>query len=114
MVKVILFDFWGTLVGNGVWSPIKQDYVFIHLICPRDQSLPPVCEISTPFVINEHTSLHEQLFNKLVSGSGNSKSINTANATHTHTHTHTHTQLRLIRPYEGLSGSVVLDMSLRK
>jgi HAD superfamily hydrolase (TIGR01549 family) len=24
MTKVILFDFWGTLVENGVWSPIKQ------------------------------------------------------------------------------------------
>ncbi|MBI4983520.1 HAD family hydrolase [Candidatus Woesearchaeota archaeon] len=24
MIKVILFDFWGTLVENGVWSPIKQ------------------------------------------------------------------------------------------
>ncbi|MBT5924546.1 HAD family hydrolase [Candidatus Woesearchaeota archaeon] len=24
MKKVILFDFWGTLVENGVWSPIKQ------------------------------------------------------------------------------------------
>ncbi|MEK6938631.1 MAG: HAD family hydrolase [Nanoarchaeota archaeon] len=24
MVKVILFDFWGTLVENGVWSPCKQ------------------------------------------------------------------------------------------
>ncbi len=24
MVKVILFDFWGTLVENGVWSPTKQ------------------------------------------------------------------------------------------
>lgn len=24
MVKVILFDFWGTLVENGVWSPMKQ------------------------------------------------------------------------------------------
>ena len=24
MVKAILFDFWGTLVSNGVWSPIKQ------------------------------------------------------------------------------------------
>ena len=24
MVKTILFDFWGTLVENGVWSPIKQ------------------------------------------------------------------------------------------
>ena len=24
MVKAILFDFWGTLVENGVWSPIKQ------------------------------------------------------------------------------------------
>lgn len=24
MVKAIIFDFWGTLVENGVWSPIKQ------------------------------------------------------------------------------------------
>ena len=24
MVKTVLFDFWGTLVENGVWSPIKQ------------------------------------------------------------------------------------------
>ena len=24
MSKTILFDFWGTLVENGVWSPIKQ------------------------------------------------------------------------------------------
>jgi len=24
MVEAILFDFWGTLVENGVWSPIKQ------------------------------------------------------------------------------------------
>jgi len=24
MVKAIFFDFWGTLVENGVWSPIKQ------------------------------------------------------------------------------------------
>lgn len=24
MIKAIIFDFWGTLVENGVWSPIKQ------------------------------------------------------------------------------------------
>jgi 2-haloalkanoic acid dehalogenase type II len=24
MIKAIFFDFWGTLVENGVWSPIKQ------------------------------------------------------------------------------------------
>ena len=24
MIKAILFDFWGTLVENGIWSPIKQ------------------------------------------------------------------------------------------
>ena len=24
MVKTLLFDFWGTLVENGVWSPVKQ------------------------------------------------------------------------------------------
>ena len=34
MVKVILFDFWGTLVENGVWSPIKQVKRILNLRMP--------------------------------------------------------------------------------
>ncbi len=34
MVKAILFDFWGTLVENGVWSPIKQVKRIINIHTP--------------------------------------------------------------------------------
>ena len=34
MVKAILFDFWGTLVENGVWSPIKQIKNILNLDLP--------------------------------------------------------------------------------
>ncbi len=34
MRKVILFDFWGTLVENGVWSPIKQVKRILNLGMP--------------------------------------------------------------------------------
>lgn len=31
MKKVIFFDFWGTLVENGVWSPIKQVKTILNI-----------------------------------------------------------------------------------
>jgi HAD superfamily hydrolase (TIGR01549 family) len=34
MVKAILFDFWGTLVENGVWSPIKQVQQILRIDLP--------------------------------------------------------------------------------
>jgi putative hydrolase of the HAD superfamily len=34
MVKVILFDFWGTLVEQGVWSPVKQVRNVLNLTMP--------------------------------------------------------------------------------
>jgi putative hydrolase of the HAD superfamily len=34
MVKAILFDFWGTLVENGVWSPTKQVKRIINIKVP--------------------------------------------------------------------------------
>ncbi len=34
MVKAILFDFWGTLVENGIWSPIKQVKHFLDVRLP--------------------------------------------------------------------------------
>lgn len=34
MIKAIIFDFWGTLVENGVWSPIKQVQQILHINLP--------------------------------------------------------------------------------
>ena len=34
MVKAILFDFWGTLVETGEWSPLKQIRVILDLRLP--------------------------------------------------------------------------------
>ena len=34
MVKAILFDFWGTLVENGVHSPIKQVKNILNIRLP--------------------------------------------------------------------------------
>ena len=34
MVKAILLDFWGTLVENGVWSPIKQVQQILNINIP--------------------------------------------------------------------------------
>ncbi|MEK6809343.1 MAG: HAD family hydrolase [Nanoarchaeota archaeon] len=34
MIKAIIFDFWGTLVENGVWSPIKQVQQILNLDLP--------------------------------------------------------------------------------
>lgn len=34
MVKAIFFDFWGTLVENGTYSPLKQSYNILRLRMP--------------------------------------------------------------------------------
>jgi len=34
MVKAIFFDFWGTLVENGTYSPLKQSYNILRLRLP--------------------------------------------------------------------------------
>ena len=34
MVKTIIFDFWGTLVENGVWSPTKQVRNILNIKVP--------------------------------------------------------------------------------
>ena len=34
MVKIIFFDFWGTLMENGVWSPIKQVKTILGIKVP--------------------------------------------------------------------------------
>lgn len=37
MVKVILFDFWGTLVEQGIWSPVKQVKNILQIDLPFHQ-----------------------------------------------------------------------------
>ncbi len=37
MVKLIFFDFWGTLVENGVWSPIKQVRTILGIKAPFEE-----------------------------------------------------------------------------
>ncbi|HLD00658.1 MAG TPA: HAD family hydrolase [Candidatus Nanoarchaeia archaeon] len=34
MIQAILFDFWGTLVENGVWSPVKQIRTILDIKIP--------------------------------------------------------------------------------
>ncbi|MBW3019622.1 HAD family hydrolase [Candidatus Woesearchaeota archaeon] len=33
-VKAVLFDFWGTLIENGTYSPLKQSYAILRLRVP--------------------------------------------------------------------------------
>jgi len=37
MVKGVLFDFWGTLVENGTYSPLKQSFAILRLRMPFGQ-----------------------------------------------------------------------------
>ncbi len=37
MIKIIFFDFWGTLVENGVWSPIKQVRTILGINAPFEE-----------------------------------------------------------------------------
>lgn len=37
MVKAVLFDFWGTLIENGTYSPLKQSYRILRVRVPFSQ-----------------------------------------------------------------------------
>ena len=37
MVKAVFFDFWGTLVENGTYSPLKQSYKILRVRVPFGQ-----------------------------------------------------------------------------
>jgi HAD superfamily hydrolase (TIGR01509 family) len=41
MVKGVFFDFWGTLVENGTYSPIKQSYSILRVRMPFGQFAEP-------------------------------------------------------------------------
>ncbi|MEM4282649.1 MAG: HAD family hydrolase [Candidatus Woesearchaeota archaeon] len=34
MIKAVLFDFWGTIVENGTFSPLRQTYVILRVNMP--------------------------------------------------------------------------------
>tara|TARA_Y100000310_G_scaffold89923_1_gene87043 strand:- start:10426 stop:11058 length:633 start_codon:yes stop_codon:yes gene_type:complete len=56
MTKTILFDFWGTLVENGVWSPIKQVRNILQI---REPFSDYVIKMENAFMTKPHSSLKE-------------------------------------------------------
>ena len=55
-MKVILLDFWGTLVQNGVWSPIKQVKNILNIKLPFSEY---VVRMERAMMTQEFTSLRE-------------------------------------------------------
>ena len=56
MVKAILFDFWGTLVEQGVWSPVKQVKNILGIGMPFPEY---ITRMETAFMTQEFPSLKE-------------------------------------------------------
>jgi len=56
MAKTILFDFWGTLVENGIWSPIKQVKRILNI---HAQFSEYVIRMEKVMMTKTHTSLKE-------------------------------------------------------
>ena len=56
MVKAILFDFWGTLVEQGVWSPVKQVRNILGIGMPFSEY---IGRMETSFMTQNFSSLKE-------------------------------------------------------
>ncbi|MFH1395941.1 MAG: HAD family hydrolase [archaeon] len=56
MTKIILFDFWGTLVENGVWSPIKQVRNILGIRIPFSEY---VVRMERAMMIKKYSNLRE-------------------------------------------------------
>ncbi len=56
MTKVLLFDFWGTLVENGVWSPTKQVQHTLRIDLPFSEF---VVRLEEAMMTKPFSSLHE-------------------------------------------------------
>lgn len=56
MIKAIIFDFWGTLVENGVWSPIKQVKTILNIDMPFSEY---VVRMEKAMMTKEFDSLKE-------------------------------------------------------
>jgi HAD superfamily hydrolase (TIGR01549 family) len=56
MIQAIIFDFWGTLVQNGVWSPIKQVRNILQIRVPFSEY---VVRMEKAMMTKEFASLRE-------------------------------------------------------
>tara|TARA_Y100000310_G_C20534798_1_gene740328 strand:+ start:356 stop:988 length:633 start_codon:yes stop_codon:yes gene_type:complete len=56
MVKAILFDFWGTLVEQGVWSPVKQVRNILGIGMPFSEY---ITRMESSFMTREFPSLKD-------------------------------------------------------
>lgn len=56
MIKAIIFDFWGTLVENGVWRPIKQVQHILNINLPFSEY---VGRMEQAMMTKKFTSLKE-------------------------------------------------------
>lgn len=60
MTKAVLFDFWGTLVENGVWSPIKQVRNILNVKMPFSEY---VVRMEKAMMTDKFNSLREAFEN---------------------------------------------------
>ncbi len=60
MVKAIIFDFWGTLVENGVWSPIKQVKNILNITIPFPEY---VIRMEKAMMLEHFSSLQDAFVN---------------------------------------------------
>lgn len=60
MIKVILFDFWGTLVENGVWSPVKQIKNILRIDLPFSEY---IVRMERAMMTKKVSGLHEAFEN---------------------------------------------------
>lgn len=56
MTKAIIFDFWGTLVGNGIYSPVKQVKFMLDI---KEDFSEYVKKFEEAFMTKEHENLNE-------------------------------------------------------
>ena len=56
MTKAIIFDFWGTIVGNGIYSPVKQVKFMLDI---KEDFSEYVKKFEEAFMTKEHENLNE-------------------------------------------------------
>jgi len=56
MTKAIIFDFWGTLVGNGIYSPVKQVKFMLDI---KEDFSEYVKKFEEAFMTKEHENLND-------------------------------------------------------
>ncbi|MGB9748586.1 MAG: HAD family hydrolase [Candidatus Woesearchaeota archaeon] len=56
MIKLLIFDLWGTIVENGVYSPIKQVKNILRIEIPFEEY---VIRFEKTFMLNNYNDLYE-------------------------------------------------------